>query len=89
MFRIFVMGASLRSVRAVEHLRELSAAALGDAVEIEVVDVLASPERAEQEKIIATPTVLRLSPSPTRRVIGDLADLELAASALGLPGAPK
>lgn len=84
-FRIFVTGDSLRSQRAVENLRELCQVVVGRAAEIEVVDVLSSPERAEEEKVIATPTVLRLSPSPTRRIIGDLGDLDLAASALGLP----
>lgn len=90
-FRIFVTGESLRSQRAVDNLRGLCAAAVGEAVDIEVVDVLISPERAEQERVIATPTVLRLSPAPARRVIGDLADFHLAAVALGLqrPGPPS
>jgi circadian clock protein KaiB len=83
-FRIFVTGESLRSQRAIDNLRGLCAAVVGGAADIEVVDVLISPERAEQEKVIATPTVLRLSPAPARRVIGDLADFHLAAAALGL-----
>lgn len=88
-FRIFVSGASVRSVRAVENLRELCGTKLGSgAAQIEVIDVLATPERAEQEKVIATPTVMRLSPPPSRRVIGDLADFDLAAAALGLPHGP-
>jgi len=57
---------------------------LAEQADIEVVDVLTSPERAESEKVIATPTVLRLSPAPARRVIGDLADYHMAAAALGL-----
>lgn len=85
MFRIFVAGDSLRSERAVELLREICLTSLGYTAEIEVVDVLGRPDRAEEEKIIATPTVVRLLPSPARRVIGDLTDFDLAASALGLP----
>jgi len=83
-FRIFVTGDSLRARRAVENLNGLCDAASETPTEIEVVDVLVSPQRAEEERIIATPTVLRLSPAPGRRVIGDLADFELAAEALGL-----
>ncbi len=89
-FRIFVTGESLRSQRAATNLHSLCAAALGDGFEIEVVDVLERPELAESERIIATPTVLRLSPPPSRRVVGDLSDFDLAAAALGLvqPEAP-
>lgn len=83
-FRIFVTGGSLRSQRAAANLRSLCAAALGDGFAIEVVDVLERPELAEQERIIATPTVQRLSPPPSRRVVGDLSDFDLAAVALGL-----
>ena len=96
-FRIFVTGESLRSQRATANLRSLCAAALGDGFEIEVVDVRERPELAEHERIIATPTVLWLSPPPARRVVGDLSDFDLAAAALGLvppeasakPGGPR
>ena len=89
-FRIFVTGESLRAQRAAANLHSLCAAALGNAFKIEVVDVLERPELAESERIIATPTVLRLSPPPLRRVVGDLSDFDLAAAALGLvhPEAP-
>lgn len=86
-FRIFVTGDSPRSQSAVENLRTLCRSIVGNAATIEVVDVLADPGQAERERVIATPTVLQLSPKPGRRVIGDLADFDLAAAALG-PGVP-
>jgi hypothetical protein len=57
--------------------------------DVEVVDVLSEPERAEADRIMATPTVLRLSPDPVCRVIGDLSDFALAGAALGLTFAPR
>jgi len=38
------------------------------------VDVLQHPQRAEDEKILATPTLIKKLPPPLRRVIGDLSD---------------
>jgi circadian clock protein KaiB len=38
------------------------------------VDVLEDPQRAEDEKILATPTLIKQLPPPLRRVIGDLSD---------------
>lgn len=43
---------------------------------IEVVDIREHPQLAEDEKIIATPTVIRKLPLPVRRVIGDLSERE-------------
>ena len=40
------------------------------------MDVLQNPQRAEDEKILATPTLIKKLPPPLRRVIGDLSDKE-------------
>ena len=84
-FRLFVTGETGRSRQAADNLRELCEAHVAGIYELEVIDVLDHPERAEEDRIIATPTVIRLVPVPPRRVIGDLSDLELAAIALDLP----
>ena len=44
--------------------------------ELEIIDVLENPQRAEEEKILATPTLIKQLPLPLRRVIGDLSDKE-------------
>ena len=75
-FRLFVAGSSPRSSRAVENLRRLGDDALGGRYEMEVVDVLENPERAEEERILATPTLVKDSPPPQRRVMGDLSDTD-------------
>lgn len=50
----------------------------------EIVDVSADPARAEADRVLATPTLERVSPSPVLRVIGDLSDLDAAMNGLGL-----
>ena len=84
-FRLFVTGETGRSRQAADNLRELCEAHVAGFYQLEVIDVLDHPERAEEDRIIATPTVIRLDPVPPKRVIGDLSDLELAAIALDLP----
>jgi len=54
--------------------------------EITVVDVLEHPELAEREKILATPTLVKVAPPPLRRLIGDLSDKALVLSLLDLGG---
>ncbi len=81
---LFVTGRSVRSERAVANLRSLCEG-LGDSCELTVIDVLERPQMAEDERILATPTVIRRRPLPLRRVIGDLADREQVMLWLDLP----
>jgi circadian clock protein KaiB len=44
--------------------------------ELEVVDIYQNPALAEEEQIIATPTLVKQLPLPLRRIIGDFSDRE-------------
>jgi len=72
LFRLFVSGLTPRSQTAIDRLHEYCDRHLKGHHRIEVVDLYQCPERAAQEQIVATPTLLKLSPSPERRLIGDL-----------------
>jgi circadian clock protein KaiB len=87
-FQLFVAGQSERSLAAEANLRALCDGRLSSDYEIEVIDATEHPELAEEERILATPTVVRAAPLPQRRVIGDLSDTHRAAYALGLPDKP-
>jgi circadian clock protein KaiB len=56
--------------------------------QVTIVDVLEQPGLAEEHKIIATPTLIKSSPWPVRRIIGDLSDLDEVALRLGLTDFP-
>lgn len=86
-FRLYVAGNTERSQAAEVNLRFLCEAHLSGMYEVEVIDAVERPELAEEGRILATPTVVRLTPPPQRRVIGDLSDHGRAAIALGLPAA--
>jgi circadian clock protein KaiB len=46
--------------------------------------VLKNPQLAEEEKILATPTLAKILPPPVRRIIGDLSDRERVLIGLDL-----
>ena len=81
---LYVTGQSVRSQRAVANLRSLCDV-LGAACELTIVDVLERPQMAEDERILATPTVIRRRPLPPRRIIGDLSDPQTVMLWLDLP----
>ena len=82
--RLFVTGQTPRSQRAIANLRRISEEQFSARYQIIVVDVLEHPDWAEQEKILATPTLIKELPLPLRRVIGDLSDTEKVLLALDL-----
>ena len=73
--KLYVTGRTPRSDRAIDVLRRISDEELEGALELTVVDVVESPQLAEDEKILATPMVVRELPPPIRRIVGDLTDL--------------
>ena len=82
--RLFVTGMTPRSVEAIAVLKEICERLLRGRYDLEVVDLYQHPERAAPEQVVAAPTLVRHSPLPLRRLIGNLADRERLMSGLGL-----
>lgn len=80
--RLFVAGKSEPSLRALNNLRPICGK-LGEACKWDVVDILENPAAGALEGVIATPTLVRLAPLPTRKLIGDLADINKTLLILG------
>lgn len=81
---LFISGASPNSVRALNNLKQICEAHLQGNYNLEVVDVYQQPELAKREQIIALPTLIRRSPAPARRLIGDMSDLARVLRGLGI-----
>jgi circadian clock protein KaiB len=85
---LYVTGTSPRTKIAIENLNRICRQELEGQYELEIIDVLEHPQRAEDEKILATPTLIKQLPPPLRRVIGDLSDQEKVLLGLEVrPGA--
>jgi len=74
--KLYVTGRTPRSEKAIANLRRICEEELHGQYEMQVVDVLEHPQLAEDEKVLATPTLIKRLPPPLRRVIGDLSDTE-------------
>lgn len=72
-FILYIAGQATRSQRAVANLKK-ACEGVGSPCEVTIVDILESPEAAERDKILAIPTLIKRSPAPVRRVIGDLSN---------------
>jgi circadian clock protein KaiB len=74
--KLYVTGKTPRAERAIANLRRICDTELQGRYELHVIDVLEHPQLAEEERILATPTLIKRLPPPLRRVIGDLSDKE-------------
>jgi circadian clock protein KaiB len=72
--RLYVAGGAPNSVRAIANARALCDDHFAAGHDLEVVDLIEHPKRALADGITVTPTLLKLSPKPVQRVVGDLSD---------------
>lgn len=84
LLRLYVAGNAPNSIRAVANARAICIAHLRGQHELEVIDLMDHPKRALADGIIVTPTLVKLTPTPVQRLIGNLSDTEQVLLALGL-----
>lgn len=84
LLKLFVAGKTSRSKQAMEGIEKAFDAFLKGRGTLDIIDVLKQPQQAMEEQVLATPTLIRLLPTPVRRVIGDLSDGKKAFDLLGL-----
>jgi circadian clock protein KaiB len=82
--RLYVAGQTPKSLRAAENLKRICDEHLAGQYSIEIVDLLVNPRLAKEDQIIAIPTLVRKLPSPMRKIIGDLSNIEKALVGLQL-----
>ena len=87
LLKLYVTGKSSRTRVAIENLERICREELAGQYEPQIIDVLEHPELAEDDRIMATPTLIKHLPPPLRRVIGDLSDKDKVL--FGLDVRPK
>lgn len=86
--RLYVAGSSSKSSRAITNIKAICEIYLKTRYALTVVDLYEQRERARNDQIMVAPTLIRQSPLPVRRVIGDLSNTERVLVALDLPLVP-
>ncbi|KAB8332434.1 circadian clock protein KaiB [Brasilonema bromeliae] len=82
--KLYVAGNTANSVRALKTLQTILEQEFQGVYALKVIDVLKNPQLAEEDKILATPTLSKILPPPVRRIIGDLSDRERVLIGLDL-----
>ena len=82
--RLYITGATPNSSRAISNLKAICETHLKGRYNLEIIDVYQQPLMAQSEQIIALPLLIKKSPSPERRLIGDMSDTKKVLRGLNL-----
>ncbi|MCW2275330.1 circadian clock protein KaiB [Rhodoblastus acidophilus] len=82
--RLYIAGGSPRSIAALANLKRVCEEHLRGPCELEVIDLVKAPERAQADEIVAIPTLVRRLPPPITKIIGDLSSKDRVIVALDI-----
>ncbi len=83
-FRLYIAGQSEHSVRAKSNIESLCKEIPDFDYELEIIDIVDNPRRCLDDGIIVTPMLIKTSPPPEVKVMGDLGDTRSMRLALGI-----
>ena len=85
-FTLYVAGDSDLAARALANFDRVIRARLDSHCTLNTVDVLEEPRLARQNRVVATPLLVREEPPPVIKILGDLSHEARVLAQLGLNG---
>ena len=73
-FRLYVIGGSARYKTIVKNLEDFLKDCFTHNYSLEIINLLEQSKLAVQDKVFATPTLIKYSPPPIIKIVGDLND---------------
>ena len=86
--RLFVAGTTPNSLRAILNVRHICEEHLPGRHELEVIDIYQDTGPLPPGQVVVAPTLVRQSPLPVRRVIGNLSDRNRVLAGLDIVPPP-
>lgn len=83
--RLFVTGATPKSTQAIGRIKAICEEYLEGHYELEVIDLYQQPELAMESQIIAAPTLIKESPLPAKKLVGDMSNTARVLQGLEIP----
>jgi circadian clock protein KaiB len=82
--KLYIAGSSEKSTRAIQNAKDICEKHLAGAYDLDVIDIQKQPTRANDDQILAVPTLIKKLPLPLRRFIGDLSNRDVVLVGLDL-----
>jgi circadian clock protein KaiB len=72
--KLYVSGMTLRSTMAVDNIQRICRDYLPGRCKLEIIDIYKQLGKAKEAQIIVTPTLIKESPLPLHRLVGNLSE---------------
>lgn len=82
--RLYVTGSTPRAKNAVMKVKSFCEEHLKDRYQLDVIDIYQQPSQAKEEQIIAAPTLVKKTPRPLKKLVGDFSSADRVMVALNL-----
>jgi circadian clock protein KaiB len=84
LLQLYIAGPTARSRRAITNIKEICEEHLKGRYHLEITDIYQKPKNLAADNVVAAPTLIKKSPLPVRRFIGDLSDKDKVTNGLAL-----
>ncbi len=75
---------NFKSVQAIKNIKEICEENMPGRYELDIIDIKKRPALAREKQIVAAPTLIKESPLPLKRLVGNMSDTERVLTGLGL-----
>ena len=82
--RLYVSGATPQSTLAIVNVKKICDNHLHGRYALEVIDIYQELDLAKRDQVFAVPTLIKRSPHPLRRLIGDMSNTDRVLDGLGV-----
>lgn len=74
--QLYVSGMSEKSMAAIKNVKHLCDNYIKDKFELEIIDIYKTPEAAQKNQVVFSPSLVKSYPLPRKVLIGTFADTE-------------
>ena len=82
--KLYVSGMSGKSMQAIENITHFCDEHLHDAFDLEIIDIYKDPGIAEEQQIVFTPSLIKLTPLPKKIMVGNFSNTDKIKLSLGV-----
>ncbi|HVO68226.1 MAG TPA: circadian clock KaiB family protein [Syntrophales bacterium] len=81
---LYVKNYTPRSINAISNIKKICKEQVPGKYRLKVIDIVKNPAIAKKDQIVATPVLIRQSPSPLVKIVGDMIDTDRILAYLNL-----
>ncbi len=84
LLNLYVADMDCKSVQAIKNIRDICEENMPGRYKLKIIDIAERPALARRNQIVASPTLIKESPLPIKRLIGNMSDKRRVLDGLGL-----